>query len=85
MRPGYLAGYAVLGLVDALVPAAIAACAVFGVGIYVDGSVLPVAVGAGVAVLGTGSIAGAISASRGDKPFPLTRHALRIWKRYWWI
>lgn len=85
MRLGHLVGYAVLGLVDALVPAAIGVCMVFSVGFYADSSVFPVAVSLAAAVLGIGSIAGAISASRGGKPFPLTRHALRLWKRYWWV
>ena len=83
---GRAVGYALLGLVDALIPAAITVSLVYGVTLYLSGPVsylLPV--GAGALVLVVGFVAGAVSARRGGKPFPVTRAAIRIWKRLWWV
>jgi hypothetical protein len=44
-----------------------------------------VALVVGAAVLAVGFLAGAASAARGGETFPLTRAALRFWKRYWWV
>jgi hypothetical protein len=85
VRIGVVVGYGLLGLVDALVPAALVTGAVLGFGVYTDGSLLAAALGAGAAVLGLGAAVGAVSASRGGKPFPLARRALALWKRYWWV
>ena len=81
-----LARDALLGLVDALVPAVVAASLVHGVTLYAPGhasSLVPGVVG-GV-VLFAGFVAGALSARHGGEPFPVTRATLRVWKRLWWV
>ena len=85
MQFGRVVGYALVGLVDALAPAAIAAGTVFGVGTYSDSGLGSAALVVGAAVLAVGFLAGAVSAARGGESFPLTRTALRLWQRYWWI
>jgi hypothetical protein len=85
MRVGLIVGYALLGLVDALVPAAIAATLLAGVGTGTLPTRWPVALVVGGAVLAVGFLAGAVSAARGGQSFPLTREALDLWRRYWWI
>ncbi len=85
MQTGRIVGYALLGLVDALVPAVVAAVSVLEIGVYGSGGLWDVALVVGVAVLAVGAVAGAVSAARGGESFPLTRGVLRLWRRYWWI
>ncbi|SEN26665.1 hypothetical protein SAMN05216388_1002193 [Halorientalis persicus] len=78
-------GYALLGLVDALVPTAVAVAVVFQLWSWVTGYprlelVLAVA-GLGLAA---GFVLGALAAVRGGEPFPVTRAAVALWKRYLW-
>ena len=85
MRVGLIVGYALLGLVDALVPAAIAATLVAGVGTGSFATRWPAALAVGGVVLAVGFLAGAVSAARGGQSFPLARRALDLWRRYWWV
>ncbi|AQL42046.1 hypothetical protein BV210_04640 [Halorientalis sp. IM1011] len=85
MGVGRVVGYALLGLVDAFVPSAIAAALAFEIGYYVPSyprvtAALAVA-GVGLAV---GVVLGSVAAMRGGKPFTLTRGAVAIWDRYFW-
>lgn len=85
-RLGRLVGYALLGLVDALVPAVFAAVFVHGITIYLSWPqeyLIPVAVAGLVLVIGF--VIGAAAASQGGKPFPVTRTTLRVWNRLWWV
>jgi Zn-dependent membrane protease YugP len=86
VRLGRIVGYALLGLVDALIPAVLTASAVSGFLIYIPG-VREYWLGLAVAgvVFFAGAVAGAVVASRGGKPFPVTRTAIATWKRLWWI
>jgi hypothetical protein len=85
MRAGYVVGYALLGLADALVPAALAGLTVHGLASYAGDGALTVAGGVVAAVLAVGVLVGAVAAYRGGKPFPLSRRAVALWKRYWWV
>jgi hypothetical protein len=85
MGIGRVFGYALLGLVDAFVPSAIAASLAFEVGYFVPSyprvtAALAVA-GLGLAV---GLVLGSAAAMRGGTPFTLTRWAVTLWKRYLW-
>jgi len=86
MSVGRVLGYALLGLVDAFVPAMVVASLTHGVALYTSAvpSFRVAAVAGGVALV-AGFVLGAVAAGRGGKPFPLTRGALRLWKRYWWV
>lgn len=79
MHAGRIVGYALLGLVDAFVPAAVATVTVWGVLAW------SVAAYAGIATLAVGFLLGAASAARGGRPFPLTRRVKRLWLRFWWV
>jgi len=76
---GRIVGYALLGLVDAFVPAAAVT--------YTAWTVLAwsVAAYAGIGALAVGFLFGAASAARGGRPFPLTRGARRLAARFWWV
>jgi sulfite exporter TauE/SafE len=79
VHAGRIVGYALLGLVDAFVPAAVATYAVWTVLAW------SVAAYAGIAALAVGLLLGAASAARGGRPFPLTRGARRLAARFWWV
>ncbi|WP_247007614.1 hypothetical protein [Halorientalis litorea] len=85
MTVGRLLGYALLGLVDAIVPALVFASVVHEIGLFVGAlsGLWPVLAAAGVA-LALGSVVGFVAAMRGERPFPLTRAARRVWQRYLW-
>jgi len=86
MRIGLLVGYAVLGLVDALVPSVAVAWLVLEVGYWVPAiDDLRLALVAGACGLGFGFCLGFASAWRGGRPFPLTRAVGRLFERFWWI
>ena len=85
MTIGRLLGYALLSLVDALLPAAVFASVVHELGLFVEAlsGPLPVLAAVGFA-LALGSVLGFVAAMRGEKPFPLTRAARQVWQRYLW-
>ena len=81
MTIGRLLGYALLSLVDALLPAAVFASVVHELGLFVEALSVLAAVGFALAL---GSVLGFVAAMRGEKPFPLTRAARQVWQRYLW-
>jgi sulfite exporter TauE/SafE len=76
---GRIVGYALLGLVDAFVPAVAVTVTAW--------QLVPWSLAAytGTAALAVGFLLGATSAARDGRPFPLTRGVKRLFARFWWV
>jgi sulfite exporter TauE/SafE len=79
MNVGRVVGYALLGLVDAFVPAVAVTVAAWRIVAW------SVAAYAGTTALAVGFLLGAVSAARDGRPFPLTRGVKRLFERFWWV
>jgi hypothetical protein len=77
---GRVVGFALLGLVDAVVPAAVLVGTVLLFGPVATWTVTVAAV-LGLLGVAVGALLGAVAASRGGRPFPLSRGAIRLWRR----
>lgn len=80
MNVGQVVGYALLGLVDAFVPALVMTFAVLTLF-----EVWSLAAYAGMTALAVGFLLGAVSAARDGRPFPLTRGFKYVFLRFWWV